>query len=156
MAAIQVGDLAPDITLTTHDGQSIRLADYRGQRIVVLYFYPKDGTAVCTAEACAFRDAYEEFARAGAVVIGVSGDSLASHQEFASAKRLPFLLASDTDKGARRAFGVSQPLGFLPGRVTYVIDLEGRVRHIFSGLFVADRHVTEALAIVRQLTAPAG
>ena len=153
MSRTDVGDAAPDLELATQSGEPIRLADYRGKKAVVVFFYPKDGTPVCTKEACAFRDAYEDFVEAGAVVIGVSGDSAARHQAFASNHRLPFVLVSDTDGNARRAFGVPKSMGLLPGRVTYVIDREGIVRHIFSSQFAADRHVQEALNVIRKLNA---
>lgn len=153
MASIQVGDRAPDFTLSAQTGAQVSLAGFQGQKAVVLFFYPKDGTAVCTREACGFRDAYEDFLQAGAVVVGVSSDSRESHQAFAGAQRLPFLLLADADGALRKAFGVPKTLGFLPGRVTYVIDKEGVVRHIFSAQFSADRHVSEALAVVRQLAA---
>jgi thioredoxin-dependent peroxiredoxin len=151
MAAIKVGDRVPDFTLPAQTGSQVSLADYRGQRVVVLYFYPKDETSVCTKEACSFRDAYEDFVQAGAVVLGVSSDSVESHQAFASGHRLPFVLLADADGSLRKAFGVPKTLGILPGRVTYVIDREGIVRHVFSSQLAADRHVAEALAIVRQL-----
>jgi len=153
MSRIEVGDAAPELTLSTHSGERIALADYRGKRAVVVFFYPRDGTAVCTKEACAFRDAYEDFVEAGAVVIGVSADSAARHQAFASNHRLPFVLVSDENGKARRAFGVPKTMGFLPGRVTYVIDREGIVRHVFNSQFAADRHVREALKVVRELNA---
>jgi peroxiredoxin Q/BCP len=152
MSRIEVGDAAPELTLSTHSGERIALADYRGEKAVVLFFYPKDGTAVCTKEACAFRDAYEQFVEAGAVVIGISADSASRHQAFASSHRLPFVLASDENGEARRAFGVPKTLGFLPGRVTYVIDREGIVRHVFNSQFAADRHVSEALEVIRKLS----
>jgi peroxiredoxin Q/BCP len=151
MSRIDVGDDAPELMLSTHTGEQITLADYRGKRAVVVFFYPKDGTPVCTKEACAFRDAYEDFVEAGAVVIGISGDSAARHQAFASNHRLPFVLVSDKDGKARRAFGVPKSMGLLPGRVTYVIDKEGIVRHVFSSQFAADRHVKEALDALRKL-----
>jgi peroxiredoxin Q/BCP len=151
MASIQVGDHAPDFTAQSQTGQPVSLADYRGRSAVVLFFYPKDGTAICTKEACSFRDAYEDFVQAGAVVIGVSSDSAESHQTFASGHRLPFVLLADADGSLRKAFGVPKTLGIMPGRVTYVIDKEGVVRHMFSSQFAADRHVSEALAVVRQL-----
>jgi thioredoxin-dependent peroxiredoxin len=151
MASIQVGDCAPDFTVQSQTGQPVSLADYRGRSAVVLFFYPKDGTAVCTKEACSFRDAYEDFVQAGAVVIGVSSDSEESHRAFASGHRLPFVLLSDAEGSLRKVFGVPKTLGIMPGRVTYVIDKEGIVRHIFSSQFAADRHVSEALAVVRQL-----
>jgi peroxiredoxin Q/BCP len=150
MPPIDTGDAAPDVVLSTHDGEQIRLADYAGKKAVVLFFYPKDGSPVCTKEVCAFRDAYEDFVDAGAVVIGVSGDSAAQHQTFAASHRLPFLLASDRDGEARRAFGVPTSMGLVPGRVTYVIDLEGIIRHVFSSQFAADRHVKEALTVLRK------
>ena len=150
MSRIDVGDPAPDLTLSTQSGEQITLADYRGEKAVVVFFYPRDGTPVCTKEACAFRDAYEDFVEAGAVVIGVSGDSAARHQAFASNHRLPFALVSDEDGKIRRAFGVPKSLGLLPGRVTYVIDPEGTVRHVFSSQFAADRHVQEALDAIRK------
>ncbi len=153
MTRIDVGDAAPDIELSTHAGEQIRLDDYRGEKAVVVFFYPRDGTPVCTKEACAFRDAYEDFVEADAVVIGISADSAARHQAFASSQRLPFVLASDTDGSARHAFGVPKSMGLFPGRVTYVIDREGIVRHVFSSQLAANRHVTEALEVIRKLNA---
>lgn len=151
MSNVKVGDQAPLLTLTTQTGETIRLGDFLGEKVVVLFFYPKDGTTVCTKEACAFRDAYDQFAEAGAVVIGISSDSAASHQSFAAKHGLPFYLASDPKNEARKAFGVPWSLGFLPGRVTYVIDKAGIVQLVFSGLLMADRHVSEALEAVRKL-----
>ena len=151
MTRIEVGDQAPEVTLWAHQGEALSLAAYRGKQPVVLFFYPKDGTPVCTQEECSFRDAYEDFVSAGAVVIGVSGDSADRHDAFAAEHRLPFVLVSDSDGGVRRAFGVPKSLGLLPGRVTYVIDREGIVRHKFSSQFAADRHVQEALGVVRGL-----
>jgi peroxiredoxin Q/BCP len=151
MSRIELGDPGPEITLRTHEGDEISLVGYRGRQAVVVFFYPRAGTPVCTKEACGFRDAYEDFTALGAAVIGVSGDSVARHEAFAQEHRLPFLLVSDEDGQARRAFGVPKSLGLLPGRVTYVIDKEGIVRHIFNSQFAADRHVQEALAVVRGL-----
>lgn len=151
LASTSEGDAAPDVTLTLHDGQSVALADLVRDHVVVLFFYPKDNTAICTKEACSFRDAYEDFVAAGATVVGVSGDSAESHEQFAAKHRLPFLLATDADGSVRRAFRVPKTLGLLPGRVTYVIDREGIVQRVFSGQFAADRHVREALEAVRKL-----
>ena len=142
---------APDFAREAHNGQQVRLADYRGKSVVVLYFYPKDGTPVCTKEACAFRDGYEEFTKLGAVVIGVSADSPERHRAFAASRALPFLLLSDQDGSLRKAYQVPKTLGIMPSRVTYVIDKAGVVRHVFSALLLADRHVAEALGIVRAL-----
>jgi peroxiredoxin Q/BCP len=137
------------------NGHIVDLATLWSERIVVLFFYPRDNSLVCTKEACSFRDAYEDFVSAGATVVGVSGDSAESHEQFASRNRLPFLLATDADGALRRAFGVPKTLGLIPGRVTYVIDRQGVIRHVFNGQFAADRHVREALDAVRALSSAA-
>jgi peroxiredoxin Q/BCP len=146
---VQVGDLAPDFALPAQDGKTVSLKDFHNKKAVVLYFYPKDDTPGCTREACAFRDSYEDFKDAGAEVIGVSSDSPESHQQFIAKYHLPFTLLSDNDAALRRAYGVqsvsTEQYGVLPGRVTYVIDKEGVVRHVFSSLFEAERHITEAI-----------
>jgi peroxiredoxin Q/BCP len=146
---IEVGGLAPDFTLPDQSGQPVSLSDFKGRKAVVLYFYPKDFTGGCTAEACAFRDSYEVFKEAGAEVIGVSSDSTDSHQGFAAKHRLPFVLLSDSGGKLRKQYGVPATLGLLPGRVTYVIDKEGVVRHIFNSQLAATRHVEEALKILK-------
>jgi peroxiredoxin Q/BCP len=136
-----------------HTGQQVSLADYLEKQVVVLYFYPRDGTPLCTVQACRFRDAYADFVAAAAVVIGVSINSLDSHKRFAAERRLPFLLVSDEDGDLQTAFGVPRLLGFLPGRTTYVIDKQGVVRLVFTSHVSADRHVEEALRVVRELNA---
>ena len=142
------GDTAPDFTSTTHDGTVVSLSALRGQW-VVLYFYPADNTPGCTAEACSFRDAYEDFTDAGAVVIGVSSNDAASHERFAGKHRLPFSLLSDSDGSLRSAYGVKRTFGLMPGRVTYVIDPQGIVRKVFSSQLLATKHTSEALATIR-------
>ncbi|HSN83147.1 MAG TPA: peroxiredoxin [Polyangiales bacterium] len=153
MASIGVGDTAPDFTKTTQNGETLTLSQFRGDKAVVLYFYPKDETPGCTAEACTFRDSFEDFVDAGAVVIGVSQDSDESHKRFAEHHRLPFLLVSDQDKSLQRAYGVPKTMGLLPGRVTYVIDRNGVVQHVFSSQLNAKKHVREALDVVKRLGA---
>jgi len=153
MASIGVGAAAPDFTKTTQDGDTISLSQYRAEKTVVLYFYPKDETPGCTAEACTFRDSFEDFVEAGAVVIGVSQDSEQSHKKFAEHHRLPFLLVSDRDKALQKAYGVPKTMGLLPGRVTYVIDREGTVQHVFNSQLNAKKHVREALEVVKRLSA---
>lgn len=153
MASIGVGAAAPDFTKTTQDGDTISLSQYRAEKTVVLYFYPKDETPGCTAEACTFRDSFEDFVEAGAVVIGVSQDSEQSHKKFAEHHRLPFLLVSDRDKALQQAYGVPKTMGLLPGRVTYVIDREGTVQHVFNSQLNAKKHVREALEVVKRLSA---
>jgi len=142
---VQVGDVAPDFTLPTSTGQAVSLVSFRGEKNVVLYFYPKDNTSGCTAEACAFRDSYEVFKDAGAEVIGISSDSEESHQRFATQHHLPFVLLSDRGGKVRKRYGVPSTFGLLPGRVTYVIDKQGIIRHIFSSQFTPQKHIAEAL-----------
>jgi len=151
MDKVQLGDPAPDFTWTTPAGEQVRRSDFQRKKVLVLFFYPKDGSPVCTKEACAFRDAYDLFTEAGAEVIGISGDSAESHSNFAARHDLPFDLVSDTDQSLRKAFGVSKTLGLLPGRVTYVIDKEGIVRLVFSSPMAVDRHVSDALQVVQEL-----
>ena len=148
---IAVGDEAPDFALPDASGRMVRLREFRGKKPVVLFFYPKDETPGCTKEACSFRDAYEEFVQAGAEVIGISSDDEASHRRFAERHRLPFTLLADHGGKVRRAFGVPTTLGLLPGRVTYVIDRAGIVRHVFNSQLQATQHVAEALAALRRL-----
>jgi peroxiredoxin Q/BCP len=148
---IAAGDRAPDFKLHDQKGREVSLSEFRGKKAVVLYFYPKDETPGCTKEACSFRDSYEDFVRAGAEVIGVSGDSVAKHQSFAEHHRLPFTLLADADNALRKAYGVPATLWILPGRVTYVIDKEGVVRHVFDSQLQATRHIDEALAVVKKL-----
>jgi peroxiredoxin Q/BCP len=149
--AIGVGDKAPDFQLTDQAGRKVSLADFRGEKAVVLYFYPKDETPGCTKEACSFRDSYEDFVKAGAEVIGVSGDSVDKHKSFAEHHRLPFTLLADDGNKLRKAYGVPATLWILPGRVTYVIDKQGVVRHVFDSQLQATKHIDEALAVVRTL-----
>lgn len=144
MPKLQVGDRAPDFSATTYDGTVVRLSDYLGKRGLVLFFYPKDGTPVCTKEACAFRDSYDRFVEAGAEVVGISSDTAGKHQAFAEQHRLSYPLIPDTDGSLRKLFGVTPKLGLLPGRVTFVIDQEGIIRLIFSALLASDEHVRQA------------
>ncbi|MFM8292261.1 MAG: peroxiredoxin [Planctomycetia bacterium] len=151
MPLLDVGAQAPPFTATLQDGSTFDSATLLGRKALVLFFYPKDNTPVCTREACGFRDAYEQFQAAGAEVVGVSSDSQASHLAFAAKHRLPFPIISDPDRRLRKLFGVPNPLGFLPGRVTFVIDQAGVIRLVFSALLVSDDHVKKALAVVADL-----
>ncbi len=147
----RVGDPAPDFALPSATGGTVRLSDFRGKSEVVLYFYPKDNSPGCSAEACSFRDNYEAFREAGAEVIGVSSDPAGSHERFARRLRLPFVLLSDAGGEVRARYGVPKTLGVFPGRTTYLIDREGVVRHVFSSQMRFTRHVTEMLGVLRAL-----
>ena len=146
MPTLQPGTAAPDFELPDAAGKPVRLSDYRGKNAVVVYFYPKDDTGVCTAQACSFRDDFAKFRAAGAVILGISDDSGESHGKFAAKYSLPFPLLSDKGGRVRKLYGVSRMFGVVPGRVTFVIDREGVVRHVYSALFESDKHVQEALA----------
>ncbi|MFM8734856.1 MAG: peroxiredoxin [Pirellulales bacterium] len=148
MHRVGVGDRAPAFTATLQDGGTFDSSGVIGRKWLVLFFYPKDDTPVCTKEACAFRDSYEKFVEAGAEVVGVSSDSAASHARFAARHRLPFPIIADERRELRTLFGVPATLGFLPGRVTYVIDREGVVRMVYSAMLASDGHVRRALAAV--------
>src|SRR5580700_287339 len=130
MSKIGVGDRAPDFTLTAGDGRSVSLAEYRGKKVVVLFFYPQDETPGCTREACEFRDSFDRFGDAGAEVIGVSDDDVESHKKFAANHRLPMTLLSDVGGKVRERFGVKALFGIVADRVTFVIDREGVVKHV--------------------------
>jgi thioredoxin-dependent peroxiredoxin len=149
---VQVGDVAPDFTLPDQDRRPIRLRDLLGQKTVVLYFYPRDATPGCTLEARAFRDSYEKFTAQGAEVVGVSSDSVGSHRRFAARQRLPFLLLSDRDGAVRELYGVEKTLGILPGRVTYVIDQAGVVRHVYGSQLWPTQHSRTALQVLDALS----
>ena len=150
---IGVGDKAPDFTLPSQSGEQVRLYDRIGERVVVLYFYPKDETSGCTAEACAFRDSHEVFSDAGAEVIGISSDSVDKHAAFADHHKLPFTLLSDAGGKVRKLYRVPATLGFIPGRVTYVIDRDGTVRLVINSMMNIGGHVNDALDVVRKLQA---
>ncbi len=148
---LQVGDKIPNFSAADTNGNLFDSNEVIGKKPVVVYFYPKDNTRVCTEQACSFRDQYEDFKSLGAEVIGVSGDSLKSHQNFASRYRLPFILLSDADKKLRRLFGVPNDLlGLIPGRVTYVADKDGIVRLVFNSMS-GKIHIEKALEILKRM-----
>ncbi len=148
---VKVGDSAPNFTLPSQFGENITLSKFFGKKNIVLYFYPKDESRGCTRQACSFRDSYEIFKELGAEVIGVSSDDVESHKSFASKHSLPFILLSDKDKKVRKLYGVPSTLGVLPGRVTYIIDKEGIIRHIFSSQFQPQKHIDEAIKVLKRL-----
>jgi thioredoxin-dependent peroxiredoxin len=134
----------------------VSLEDFFGRKPVVLFFYPKDDSPGCTREVCAFRDNFEEFGKLDAEVIGISSDSVESHMSFAVKHELSFTLLSDEAGNIRRLYGVPKTFGLFPGRVTYVIDKEGVVRHVFASQLSVERHVQEALAALRSDVSKAG
>ena len=148
--ALKIGDPVPDLAGTDQNGAPVRIAEFRG-RYLIVFFYPRDGTAVCTKEACLFRDAYEDLLADEAAVIGVSVNSAASHRDFAEKQRLPFPLISDADGSWRSGFGVPDMLWLIPRRVTFLIDPAGIVRHVVDSLLDADKHVRETREALKRL-----
>jgi peroxiredoxin Q/BCP len=148
MKTIQVGDFIPDFSLNDQNGNMIDISKFRGKKKLVLFFYPLDGSYGCTMEACYFRDLSEAFDEAGAVLIGISGQSVESHKNFTVRYRLNYLVLSDQGNKVRTLFGVpSKFLGLLPGRVTYVTDIQGKVVYIFNSQLLPERHADEALKV---------
>jgi peroxiredoxin Q/BCP len=150
-AKVKEGDRAPDFSLHAQDGSTISLHDYAGQRSVVLYFYPKDFTMGCTAEAKTFSANYDEVRKMGAEVIGISSDSTTTHESFASACEVRFPLLSDEGARVRELYGVKSSLGIIPGRVTFVIDKDGIIRRVFASQTNPKRHVSEAIEALKAI-----
>ncbi len=147
---LKIGDKVPHFKLKDQFGKVFDSSEVIGKKQVVLYFYPKDDTPGCTAQACSFRDQYQDFQDLGAEIIGISGDGEASHQKFAKKHNLPFILLSDADKKLRNLFGVpTNLLGLLPGRVTYVIDETGVLRLVYNNM-LGSKHVPQVLSFLKR------
>jgi len=148
MNKIQIGDTIPSFILKDQNGNDFDISTFLGRKKLVIFFYPQDGSLNCTREACYFRDLSDVFEEAGAILIGISGQSVESHKEFAEKNRLKYTLLSDTGNNVRSLFGVpGRVFGLIPGRVTYVADRSGQVVYVFDSLTKAQRHVDEALKI---------
>lgn len=150
--ALKIGDRVPHFVAIDGDGNAFDSQLFVGHKPLVIYFYPKDHTPGCTAQACSFRDQYQDFEDLGAEIIGVSGDSAAAHRGFSAQYKLPFTLLSDFDKKLRSLFGVpTQFFGMMPGRVTYIIDKEGFVFDVFDH-FLATKHIKTALERLKKMS----
>jgi thioredoxin-dependent peroxiredoxin len=144
---VSIGMKIPEFSLQNQSGDWVHSSSFYGKKIV-LFFYPKDDTYLCTKEACSFRDHYQEFIKHNIHVIGISSDSILSHQSFVQKYSLPFPLLSDETNEVRDIMGVPKGLfGLLPGRVTFCIDEQGIILYIFNSSFSADNHINEALRI---------
>ena len=143
---ISEGSQAPDFELPNEEGVPVRLSNLLKSGPVIVYFYPKDHTAGCTAQACALRDRFEEVTASNATVVGISADDAASHRAFRADQNLPFSLLTDAGGKVASAYGVGKTLGILPGRATFVIDTEQRVRLAFSSQIRVGEHVRRALS----------
>ncbi|HOO99246.1 MAG TPA: peroxiredoxin [Bacteroidales bacterium] len=148
MKPIKEGDTIPYFSLPDQDGNMVNISDYLGKRQLVIFFYPQDGSLSCTREACYFRDLMDVFEEADAEIIGISGQSVESHKNFATANNLKYRLLADTRDEVRKLFGVpSTMFGLIPGRVTYVTDRDGKVVFVFNSQTEIQRHADEALKI---------
>lgn len=150
MVNLKAGDVAPDFSLLDEHGRLVSLKDFLGKKVIVLYFYPKDFTSGCTAEACSFRDDYKLYEEKGAAVIGVSLDSVESHSKFSQKYNLSFPILSDKRKGVAKAYGVLAAGGLFAKRVTFIINKEGKITHIFPKVDVK-RHSEEVLKALEEL-----
>jgi peroxiredoxin Q/BCP len=152
MKKIETGSKVPSFALQDQNGNMFDINTVIGKKNLVIYFYPKDDSPGCTKEACYFRDQYDVFRQADALIIGISGQSVESHRKFADKYKLKYTLLSDKDNKVRKLFVVPADfLGALPGRVTYICDKTGKVVYVFDSQTQATKHVDEALRILKDL-----
>lgn len=150
-----IGKPAPDFTLPSTTGEPVSLRQFKGKKTVILYFYPKDETPGCTREACGFRDAFADFERHNAVILGVSNDPMESHHAFRHKHQLPFTLLSDEDASVSKLYGVYKQKNLYGKksmgieRTTFVIDRTGRIAQIYPKVKV-DGHIPDLLEFVRE------
>ncbi|WP_448697887.1 peroxiredoxin [Mucilaginibacter sp. AW1-3] len=147
---LAIGDEVPAFTLTDQNGKEFKIADHIGKHALVIYFYPKDESMVCTKEACAFRDSFDDFTKAGAIVIGINGGTVASHKHFADKEKLPFVLLSDPHDKVLKQFGVKNSF-FMSGRETFVVDLHGKIAFTYTSMIHGVEHSQQALAVVQKM-----
>jgi peroxiredoxin Q/BCP len=142
----------PSFSLTDQNGKTFNTADYVGKKVLVVYFYPKDESMVCTKEACAFRDSFDKFTKAGAIVIGINSGTVASHKAFADHYKLPFTVLSDPDNKVYNMFGVKKKF-FMSGRETFVVDLKGKIVYTHEAMLQGKEHADDALAFINSAKA---
>lgn len=150
MKNLQVGDAIPFFTLVDQNGQNFKSGDFIGKKKLVIYFYPKDESAVCTAEACAFRDSFADFADLGAEVIGINSGTTESHLKFTKKNRLPFRLLSDPDNKLLKQFGI-KPWLFLPGRETFIVGLDGKISYKYRAFLDGSGHSEKIMAYLKDI-----
>jgi peroxiredoxin Q/BCP len=149
MKNLKPGDDVPYFILRDQHGDNFSIRDHIGKKKMVIYFYPKDESAVCTAEACAFKDSFTEFTEAGALVIGINSGTVKSHESFSRQNNLPFSLLSDTDNTVLKRFGV-KPWLFLTGRETFVVDLDGKISFTFRAFLNGWEHPRQVLEFLKR------
>ena len=152
MNKVVVGSRVPEFSLPDQNGNTFNLFSILGKKNIVIYFYPKDDTPGCTKEACSFRDQYEIFKEVDGEILGISSDDVASHKRFAEKYHLPYTLLSDNNNEVHKLFGVpSNLLGLIPGRVTYVVNKQGKVIHIFNSQKDAEKHIEESMKALKNM-----
>jgi len=152
MDKIGVGSSIPSFSLKNQFGKDFNIDEVKGKKNLVIYFYPKDDSPGCTKEACSFRDQFEVFSDADALIIGISAQSVQSHLDFANKYRLNYTLLSDEGNKIRKLFDVpTNFFGLLPGRVTYIVNKSGKVVFIFNSQIQAEKHIDEAIRILKEL-----
>ncbi len=144
-----IGKQAPEFKLKNQNNSDLAIQEVIGKHNIVLYFYPKADTPGCTAESCSFRDNYTDFVENDCIVIGISGDSVSKQNFFKEKHKLPFTLLSDGGGIVRKLYRVPKTFGIIQGRVTFIIDKKGIVRHIFNSQFNATKHVEEAISTIK-------
>jgi peroxiredoxin Q/BCP len=152
---LKVGDKIPSFSLRDQNDILFSISDYIGKKILVVYFYPRDESSVCTKEACSFRDQYDQFTKAGAMVIGINSGTVESHKEFIQNHKLPFTLLSDPDNKVLKMFGVKSKF-FISGRETFVVDLSGKIVFTYDSFTNGPAHEKEALQFISNMQKPVG
>lgn len=147
---LTVGDTIPSFSLKDQNDSLFNIADYIGKKILVVYFYPKDESSVCTKEACSFRDSYSDFTNAGALVVGINSGPVESHRHFQLNHQLPFTLLSDPGNKVLKLFGVKSKF-LMSGRETFVIDKTGKIRFTYDSFTNGPAHEAEALKFIKTL-----
>jgi peroxiredoxin Q/BCP len=150
--SITIGSNCPEFTLLNQEGKEVNIQDFIGTKNIIIYFYPKDNTPGCTKEACSFRDSMQDLNNLDCEVFGISADSVSSHKAFSERFRLTFNLLSDENNLIRKQFKVPTNLfGIIPGRVTYIINKEGKVIHIINSQTNPEKHIKETIEVVKGL-----
>jgi peroxiredoxin Q/BCP len=147
---LAVGDAVPNFTLKDQNGKTFDIKEEVGKHILIVYFYPKDESMVCTKEACAFRDSFNDYTKAGAQVIGINGGTVESHKKFEEHYKLPFILLSDPDNKVYKMFGIKNKF-FMTGRQTFVVDMKGKIAFSYESMMEGTEHAKQALAVVKSL-----
>lgn len=148
MKTLKTGDKIPSFSLADQNGKTFDVAQFIGKKKLVIYFYPKDNSAVCTKDACSFRDSFQDFTDAGAIVVGINAASVESHAAFAQKQRLPFVLLSDPGDKVLKQFGI-KPFLFLTGRETFLIDLDGKIAFSYRAFLDGESHAEKVLDFLR-------